>query len=276
MRIRRKELDKVLKSFITKKGKQLFIKRGKLEESIDTVIRTFDNAYTKLSINEQDKVFLDIFAADSNKSRKIATYCIKDATDQMVIELTEKNKENYDNASSPSKDDFILITGDNFEIIERIGIISITESNWQMELNLVKWFGKEAKYDIRSWSSDYSKRSKGITLTKDELHHLYDILQIYLKNEKNHQKEVIVPEKCNIDHLCQKWDIISKRAPNQISKYISGSEIYLLSENRVVVIVKKGYFEKLVQETNKNLLTNFISNTVGQKISVDLVESNYI
>jgi hypothetical protein len=45
-----------------------------------------------------------------------------------------------------------------------------------MELNSVSWGGREAKFDIRSWSADHQKMGKGITLTKDELESLKNLL----------------------------------------------------------------------------------------------------
>ncbi|MBE3555387.1 MAG: hypothetical protein IMW85_10475 [Thermicanus sp.] len=63
-----------------------------------------------------------------------------------------------------------------FEIIKRIGILSEGSKGWKKELNLMSWNNKEAKYDLRDWSPDHEKMSKGITLTKDELLHLRKIL----------------------------------------------------------------------------------------------------
>lgn len=48
-------------------------------------------------------------------------------------------------------------------------VIAQSGKNWNLELNLISWNGREAKYDIRSWSPDHTKMSKGITLTADEL-----------------------------------------------------------------------------------------------------------
>lgn len=39
---------------------------------------------------------------------------------------------------------------------------------YHLEVNLISWFGKEAKIDIRRWSEDGAKMTKGITLTKEE------------------------------------------------------------------------------------------------------------
>ena len=63
-----------------------------------------------------------------------------------------------------------------FSITEHIGVISQGKGGWQVELNLVSWGGREAKYDIRSWSPDHQKMGKGITLTEDELKSLFQVI----------------------------------------------------------------------------------------------------
>lgn len=63
-----------------------------------------------------------------------------------------------------------------FEIKESIARISEEKNGWVKELNLVSWNGNEAKYDLRSWSVDHMKMGKGITLTKEELIALKDVL----------------------------------------------------------------------------------------------------
>ena len=45
----------------------------------------------------------------------------------------------------------------SFEIIKNIGQISEGKGGWNLELNLVSWGGRPAKFDIRSWSSDHQK-----------------------------------------------------------------------------------------------------------------------
>ncbi|MGL4985946.1 MAG: YdbC family protein [Treponemataceae bacterium] len=64
----------------------------------------------------------------------------------------------------------------SFEIKEHIGVISESKNGWKMELNLVSWGKREAKYDIRSWSADHKKMGKGVTLAKEELEALGKIL----------------------------------------------------------------------------------------------------
>ena len=62
------------------------------------------------------------------------------------------------------------------EIQKQFALISTTKSGWNLELNLVSWNGRAAKFDIRSWSPDHQKMSKGITLTAQELQTLKDAL----------------------------------------------------------------------------------------------------
>lgn len=64
------------------------------------------------------------------------------------------------------------MTDKNYEIIERIAVLSENASGWRKELTLTKWFDNEPKYDIRDWNNNYSKCGKGITLTKEELNSL--------------------------------------------------------------------------------------------------------
>jgi hypothetical protein len=63
-----------------------------------------------------------------------------------------------------------------FEIKETIGVLSESPKGWKKELNLISWNDKEPKYDIREWSPDHTKMGKGVTLTKEELEKLRDVL----------------------------------------------------------------------------------------------------
>ena len=62
-----------------------------------------------------------------------------------------------------------------YEITERIGTLS-ERAGWTKELNRISWNEREPKYDIRDWSPDKSKMSKGVTLTEEELIALRDLL----------------------------------------------------------------------------------------------------
>ena len=63
-----------------------------------------------------------------------------------------------------------------YEITKNIGAISENNKGWIKELNLVSWNDRESKYDIREWSPDHDKMTKGITLTQDELVELKKLL----------------------------------------------------------------------------------------------------
>ena len=63
-----------------------------------------------------------------------------------------------------------------FEIIKKIGVLSKSASGWTKEVNLMSWNDREPKYDIREWSPDREKRGKGVTLSKEELLALKELL----------------------------------------------------------------------------------------------------
>ena len=63
-----------------------------------------------------------------------------------------------------------------YEIKETIGVLTESEKGWKKELNLISWNDKDAKYDLREWSPDHDKMGKGVTLGKDELVKLREIL----------------------------------------------------------------------------------------------------
>lgn len=63
-----------------------------------------------------------------------------------------------------------------FEIIENLGIMSEKSNGWTKELNLVSWNERDPKYDIRDWSPDHSRMSKGVTLTQEEAKILKELL----------------------------------------------------------------------------------------------------
>lgn len=62
------------------------------------------------------------------------------------------------------------MTANNYEIAENI--LSLPKKNetdvYHLELNRVKWFGNPEKLDIRGWSDDREKMTKGISLTEEE------------------------------------------------------------------------------------------------------------
>lgn len=63
-----------------------------------------------------------------------------------------------------------------FEIIEKLGAIGEGAKGWKKEVNLISWNSRKPKIDIRDWDEDHEKMGKGITLSKDELIALKEIL----------------------------------------------------------------------------------------------------
>jgi hypothetical protein len=63
-----------------------------------------------------------------------------------------------------------------YEIVKKIGMLSKAGSGWAKELNLISWNDREPKYDIRDWSADGSKMGKGVTLSREELLVLKELL----------------------------------------------------------------------------------------------------
>lgn len=63
-----------------------------------------------------------------------------------------------------------------YEIVKQIGVLSKTGSGWTKELNLIRWNDREPKYDLRDWSAEHAKMGKGVTLSKEELLALKELL----------------------------------------------------------------------------------------------------
>lgn len=63
-----------------------------------------------------------------------------------------------------------------YDIVENLGILSESQRGWTKEFNLISWNDREPKYDIREWAPGREKMGKGVTLSKDEIIALRDIL----------------------------------------------------------------------------------------------------
>ena len=69
-----------------------------------------------------------------------------------------------------------------YEIVKKIAVLSMSDSGYAKEINLISWNGNEPKYDIRSFSPNREKCGKGITLTADEAAALLKALQKEVKS----------------------------------------------------------------------------------------------
>ncbi len=65
----------------------------------------------------------------------------------------------------------------SYELIKHITVLSESKNGWTKELNLVSWNGRDPKYDIRDWAPEHAKMGKGVTLQKEELLKLKDVLK---------------------------------------------------------------------------------------------------
>jgi hypothetical protein len=63
-----------------------------------------------------------------------------------------------------------------YEIVKQIGVLSKSGSGWSKELNLISWNDREPKYDLRDWAADHEKMGKGVTLSREELIALKELL----------------------------------------------------------------------------------------------------
>jgi len=77
-----------------------------------------------------------------------------------------------------------------YEIIEEIGIISTQDTGWTREINLVRWNGGVAKYDIRDWDPYHERMSKGITLTEEEMRRMLNAMRKRRSNARNRRTVV--------------------------------------------------------------------------------------
>lgn len=63
-----------------------------------------------------------------------------------------------------------------FDIVEHIGVLAEKTKGWKREVNLISWGGAEPKIDIRDWSPDHTKMGKGISLSRDEIEKLKELV----------------------------------------------------------------------------------------------------
>lgn len=62
------------------------------------------------------------------------------------------------------------------EIKKEIGDLSVAKNGWKKQLTYTSWNNHPPKFDLRSWNPEHKKMSKGLTMTKEELLKLKEIL----------------------------------------------------------------------------------------------------
>jgi hypothetical protein len=60
----------------------------------------------------------------------------------------------------------------NFNIVSSYGVLRTNDRGETLEVNLVSWYGRPPKIDIRYWNHKTGKVGKGLTLTKTEFEDL--------------------------------------------------------------------------------------------------------
>ena len=63
-----------------------------------------------------------------------------------------------------------------YEITEELVVLSESAKGWSKELNMVSWNDREPKFDIREWSPEHERMGKGVTLNREEMKKIKDIL----------------------------------------------------------------------------------------------------
>ena len=63
-----------------------------------------------------------------------------------------------------------------YDIKKNLGTLSVSAKGWNREVNVMTWNNKKAKVDIREWDETHEQMGKGITLNKEELKLLKEIL----------------------------------------------------------------------------------------------------
>lgn len=74
--------------------------------------------------------------------------------------------------------------GIEYSILKHIGTIRTYPTGWSKEINIVCWNKGIPKFDIRDWSPEHNRMTRGITLMTDEAKELAAVLGEYLNGEK--------------------------------------------------------------------------------------------
>lgn len=65
----------------------------------------------------------------------------------------------------------------SYKVIANVGTLAKYPTGWSEEVNIVSWNEGPAKLDIRDWSPEHDKMSRGSTLNADEVQRLLDSVQ---------------------------------------------------------------------------------------------------
>lgn len=65
----------------------------------------------------------------------------------------------------------------DFKIVEHLAVFRSDANGWSKELNMVSWGGNKPKLDVREWSPDHTKMSRGVTFSSVEADTLFKCMQ---------------------------------------------------------------------------------------------------
>lgn len=82
-----------------------------------------------------------------------------------------------------------------FNIHERIAVLERHENGWSREINVVSWKRGEPKLDIREWSPDHERMTRGITLSEEQGRKLSDALSKRYASRENRKLERDIEER---------------------------------------------------------------------------------
>ena len=69
----------------------------------------------------------------------------------------------------------------NFKIHEQIGVVSEKPNGWTLELNIVSFNGRDAKYDLREWRNDHTELRTGARFSESDLKPLMELIGKHLE-----------------------------------------------------------------------------------------------
>ena len=82
-----------------------------------------------------------------------------------------------------------------FEIIKYIGTLHSREFKkqgftevWSLEMNIVSWNNNVPKLDIREWSADHKRMSKGITIPLEDTERMAMLLHNYVAERSENER----------------------------------------------------------------------------------------
>lgn len=122
-----------------------------------------------------------------------------------------------------------------FDIIEEIGIISTQDTGWTREINLVRWNGGVAKYDIRDWDPYHERMSKGITLTEEEMRRMLTAMRRRRSNARNRRTVVRSETVVSTEEVSDALDTKSEETFDHLADVAAAAEDVDSQESEAVL-----------------------------------------